>query len=340
MKIGGSSFKFNAVYLEAAATVVGKMEMNGPLSAFFDLKNPDPYFGMKSWEQAETRLVELAIEQALKKKGLSDIDIEMGFGGDLVDQLVPTHYAMRQFNIPFLGTYSACATVVQSLILASTFVDQNLASRALAFASSHNNMAEKQFRTPVEYGGPKKLTAQYTATGAGAGVISSLPTDIQIESATIGTIIDALQKDPTDMGTAMAPAAAHTISRHFKALRLNPDDYDLILTGDLATIGSPILVDLLKQEGYDISKRHQDCGQLLYSDDQPTFAGGSGAGCCAIVTFGYIVEQLRRKALKKVLIVATGALLNPLIVVQKETIPCVAHAIALSATDLDGGEGS
>jgi stage V sporulation protein AD len=159
-----------------------------------------------------------------------------------------------------------------------------------------------------------------------------------VESATVGIILDALQKDPTDMGSAMAPAAAHTISRHLKELKLNSNYYDLILTGDLATVGSPILVDLLKRDGYDISKRHNDCGKLLYNNDPSTFSGGSGAGCCAIVTFGYIVEKLRRKELNKVLVIATGALLNPLIVAQKETIPCVAHAIALSSNN--GGDGS
>ena len=336
MKNSGTSFKFDHVYLESTAAVVGEMEMNGPLSAFFDVKDPDPYFGMKSWEQAEMRIVELAIKEALKKKGLTDKSVDIAFGGDLVNQLVPTHYAMRQFDIPFMGVYSACATVVESLILASTFVDKQLATRALAFASSHNNMAEKQFRTPVEYGGPKGLTAQYTATGAGAGIVSNTPSHIKIESATVGIVIDALQKDPTDMGSAMAPAAAHTINRHLKELKLNSNYYDLILTGDLATVGSPILTDLLKRDGYDLSERHHDCGKLLYDDEQATFAGGSGAGCCAIVTFGYIAKKLRRKELNKVLVVATGALLNPLIVAQKETIPCVAHAIALSS----GGDGS
>lgn len=337
MKVGGTSFKFNNVYLESTAAVVGEMEMNGPLSSFFDIKNPDPYFGTKSWEQAESRLSELTISEVLKKNGLTDTDVGIGFGGDLINQLVPTHYAMRQFDIPFMGVYSACATIVESLILASTFVENSLSTRALAFSSSHNNMAEKQFRTPVEYGGPKGLTSQHTATGAGAGIVSSIPADIKVESATVGIVLDAMQKDPTDMGSAMAPAAAHTINRHLKELKLNSNYYDLILTGDLATVGSPILIDLLKRDGYDISERHNDCGKLLYEDTQPTFAGGSGAGCCAIVTFGYIAEKLRRKELNKVLVVATGALLNPLIVAQKETIPCVAHAIALSSV---GGDES
>ncbi|MCL2560663.1 MAG: stage V sporulation protein AD [Turicibacter sp.] len=338
MKEKGASFKLNHVYLESTATVVGAMEMNGPLSSYFDIRNPDPYFGKKSWEQAETAMSELAILKAMVNAGVTAEDVDFAFGGDLVNQLVPTHYAMREFDIPFIGTYSACATVVESLILASTFVDHDYATRALAFSSSHNNMAEKQFRTPVEYGAAKGATAQYTATGAGVGIVSQKPSAVKIESATIGIIVDAEQNNPSDMGTAMAPAAAHTISTHLKEMGLAPDHYDLILTGDLASVGSPILIDLLKQDGYDISGIHQDCGLLLYDDEQPTFAGGSGAGCCSIVMFGYIAEKLRRKELKNVLVVATGALLNATIVAQKESIPGIAHAIALSSAEVKGGE--
>lgn len=337
MKLGRSSYKFENVYLETSATIVGEMEANGPLEQYFDITETDPYFGKKSWEQAEMYMTELAIKKAFEKIDITDIDVDIAFGGDLVNQLVPTHYAMRNFDIPFVGVYSACASGIESLVVASTFLDHGLATRAMAFSSSHNNMAEKQFRMPVEYGGPKGGTAQYTATGSGVGILSNIPTDIKIESATLGMVIDAMQDDPADMGSAMAPAAAHTISRHFKELNLNSNYYDLILTGDLASVGSPILIDLLKREGYDIENRHNDCGNMLYHEQQPTFAGGSGAGCVSIVTFSYIVEMLRKKQLNKVLIVGTGALLNSIIVAQKETIPCIAHAVALSSHD-GGGE--
>jgi len=337
VKFGRSSYRFENVYLEASATVVGEMEAQGPLGKYFDIQESDPYFGMKSWEQAEMRMSELAIEKVFEKLGIKNTDIDLAFGGDLVNQLVPTHYAMRIFDIPFIGVYSACASVIESLVLASVFLDHQLASRALAFASSHNNMAEKQFRMPVEYGGPKGNTAQYTATGTGAGILSNLPMNIKIESATIGMVVDAMQKNPADMGSAMAPAAAHTIIRHLKELGLNSNYYDLILTGDLSSIGSPILIDLLKRDGYDIESRHNDCGNMLYDAKQPTFAGASGAGCVSIVMFSYIVEMLRTKQLNKVLIVGTGALLNSTIVAQKETIPCIAHAIALSSCDVGGG---
>lgn len=336
MKLGRSSYQFCNVYLEASATIVGQMEADGPFGKYFDVSVADPYFGKKSWEQAESQMSGMALDEVLKKAGLNDSDIDIAFGGDLVNQLVPTHYAMRMFDIPFVGVYSACASVVESLILASNFLDNKLADRALAFASSHTNMAEKQFRMPVEYGGAKGDTSQYTATGAGVGLLSTKPASIKVESATIGVIIDAMQKDATDMGSAMAPAAAHTISRHLKEVGLNSNYYDLILTGDLSSVGSPILIDLLKREGYDIGNWHNDCGKMLYHAHQSTFSGGSGAGCVSIVTFGYIVEMLKTKQLNKVLVVGTGALLNSLIVAQKETIPCIAHAIALSSHEVGG----
>jgi len=336
MKVGRSSYKFENVYLDTGATVVGQMEADGPLGKYFDIKESDPYFGKKSWEQAETHMTELAISKVLEKANLKESDVDIAFGGDLVNQLVPSNYAMRMFNIPFMGVYSACANATHAMILASTFLERKLANRALAFASSHTNMAEKQFRMPVEYGAAKGDAAQYTATGTGIGILSSTPTDIKIESATVGVIVDAMQDDPADMGSAMAPAAAHTISRHLKELGLNSNHYDLILTGDLSKIGSPILIDLLKREGYDIEARHNDCGKMLYDESQPTFAGASGAGCVSIVTFSYVMDMLRKKKLNKVLIVGTGALLNSLIVAQKETIPCVAHAIALTSHDMGG----
>lgn len=339
MKLGRSSYRFENVYLEANATVVGQMEAQGPLGTYFDVMETDPYFGKKSWEQAEIAMNERVIEKIMTKAQLKTTDIDMAIGGDLINQLVASNYAMRMFDIPFVGVYSACATAIEAMILASTFIDHNLANRILTFSSSHTNMAEKQFRMPVEYGGPKGGTSQHTATASGAGILSSQPTDIKIESATFGMVIDANQNDPADMGSAMAPAACHTINRHFKELGLNSNYYDLILTGDLSNIGSPILIDLLKREGYDITSRHNDCGKMLYDASQATFAGASGAGCVSAVTLSYIIALLKEKQLNKVLVVGTGALLNALIVSQKETIPCVAHAIALS-TNQTGGDAS
>ena len=331
MKVGKASWKFKKVYLQESATAVGEFEADGPLSKYFDIKDRDPYFGKKSWEQAEMHMLKLAIEKSMEKANIKETDINVAFGGDLVNQLVPTHYAYREFDIPFFGVYSACATMAESLLLASSFVDAGYADKAMASASSHNLMAEKQFRNPEEYGGPKGDTAQFTATAAGVGIIGNTESKIRIESATAGIIVDAMQNNPNDMGSAMAPAAAQTLKQHFEDLCTKPEDYDLILTGDLSRIGSPILIDLLTEAGYDISKVHNDCGKMIYGDDQSVFAGGSGAGCSAAVVYGYITDLIRRKQLNKVLIVATGALLNPLIMAQKETIPCIAHAVVLSS---------
>ena len=334
MKVGNQSWKFNNdVFLLEAATAVGQVESQGPLKDYFDLSYDDPYCGQKSWEQAESQLMRSAIQKVINKAGINENDISVSFAGDLVNQIVPTHYVFRETNIPFFCIYGACSTSMESLLLSSIFVDSNNAQIALAATSSHNSSAERQYRNPTEYGGPKPDTAQYTVTGSGVALVSHKKTNIRIESGTAGFIVDAAQKNVNDMGTAMAPAAAQTIKQHFQDLGIDPSYYDLILTGDLATCGSPILIDILKSEGYDISKQHNDCGKLIFSKEQPVFAGGSGCGCCAVVTYGYIKKLLEEKKLKRVLVVATGALLNPLIVQQKETIPCIAHAVALCAED-------
>ena len=334
MKVGNQSWKFNNdVFLLEAATAVGQVESQGPLKDYFDLSYDDPYCGQKSWEQAESQLMRSAIQKVINKAGINENDISVSFAGDLVNQIVPTHYVFRETNIPFFGIYGACSTSMESLLLSSIFVDSNNAQIALAATSSHNSSAERQYRNPTEYGGPKPDTAQYTVTGSGVALVSHKKTNIRIESGTAGFIVDAAQKNVNDMGTAMAPAAAQTIKQHFQDLGIDPSYYDLILTGDLATCGSPILIDILKSEGYDISKQHNDCGKLIFSKEQPVFSGGSGCGCCAVVTYGYIKKLLEEKKLKRVLVVATGALLNPLIVQQKETIPCIAHAVALCAED-------
>ena len=334
MNVGRQSWRFNNnVYLLETATAVGPLEAEGPLREFFDVKFEDSYCEQKSWEQAEANLMKNAIEQIFLKTNLREKDISIAFAGDLLNQIVPTHYTFRDFDIPFFGVYGACSTSMEALLLSSVFVNSNHASIAMAGTSSHNMSVERQFRNPTEYGGPKPDTAQFTVTGAGVALVGNQPTSIKIESATAGIIIDAQQSNPNDMGSAMAPAAAHTIKQHFEDLKLDADYYDLILTGDLATCGSPIVIDILRRDGYDIKAIHEDCGKIIYSDEQAVFSGGSGAGCCAVVTFGYIKELLMKKKLNRVLVVATGALLNPLILQQKETIPCIAHAVAFHAVE-------
>ena len=334
MRVGKHSWRFdNSVYLQDTATAVGPLESQGPLAEYFDVKYDEPYCGQKSWEQAESQLMRSAISKVLNKCKLKDGDISVSFAGDLVNQIVPTHYVFREFNIPFFGVYGACSTSMESLLLSSIFIDSENANLALAATSSHNSTAERQYRNPTEYGGPKPDTAQYTVTGSGVAIVGHKKTPIRIESGTVGVIVDAAQNNPNDMGSAMAPAAAQTIKQHLTDFKLDPSYYDLILTGDLAHVGSPILIDILKNEGLDISQNHNDCGKLIFSEDQSVFAGGSGCGCCAVVTYGYIKELLIQKKIKRVLVVATGALLNPIILQQKETIPCIAHAVALVAED-------
>lgn len=264
MKAGRQSWKFNDVYLLETATAVGPLESQGPLKDDFDVMFDEPYCGQKSWEQAESQLMRSAITKVIEKAKIQENEISVAFAGDLVNQIVPTHYTFRETNIPFFGIYGACSTSMESLMLSALMVDSDNAKIALAATSSHNSSAERQYRNPTEYGGPKPETAQYTVTGSGVALVSHKKTKIRIESATAGIIVDAAQNNPNDMGAAMAPAAAHTIKQHFVDLGVDPSYYDLILTGDLASCGSPIVVDILRQEGYDISEQHNDCGKLVF----------------------------------------------------------------------------
>ncbi|MCL1951016.1 MAG: stage V sporulation protein AD [Turicibacter sp.] len=330
MKIGKQSWRFeNKVYIQETATSVGPLEAKGPLGKFFDVRYDEPYMGQKTWEQAEIQLIRGTLQTLFNKSGLHEKDICLALCGDLVNQLVPSHYAFREFNLPFLGMYGACATGIQSLLLSAVLVDSFQANHVIAGASSHTMTVERQFRNPVEYGGPKPETAQNTIMGAGLALVSRKPSPVRIESATAGIIVDAGQKNPNDMGSAMAPAAAQSLMQHLDDLGLNEDYYDMIVTGDLAKCGTPVFINILKQKGIEVEDIHSDCGNLIYSDKQKVFSGGSGAGCCPVVTFGYLCDLLKHQKVKRVLVLATGALLNPLIMQQKESIPCIAHAVAL-----------
>ncbi len=323
----------NTVYLKGTGTSVGPLEKEGPLGDYFDRDYKDNYCGEKNWESAEERLLNDAITIAIVNSGLTNDDIDIVIAGDLINQNVISNYVMRDFDIPFLDMYGACSTSMQTLLTASLLINSHEFTHIVAAASSHNSTAERQFRYPTEYGGQKPKTTTFTVTGAGASVATSEPSTIKITSVTIGRVIDAKQKNPNDMGSAMAPAASDTIIRHLKDLNIKPDYYDMIVTGDLSKVGTNILLEIMKQEGYDISKLHEDCGKLIYSDKQPVFAGGSGCACCAVVTYGYIKNLLEINKIKRVLVVATGALLNPIMMLQKETIPSIAHAVAFEKCD-------
>jgi stage V sporulation protein AD len=320
------------IFIHSSGTAVGPKEAQGPLGSVFDIRHDDLHCGEENWELAERRLMTESMEACLKKANLTYEDIDFFLAGDLLNQNVTANYVARHHQIPFLCMFGACSTSMQTLAVGSALIDGGFAKRILATTSSHNATAERQFRYPTEYGGQKPDSATTTVTGAGTVLISQESGSVKVTAATIGRVQDFGITNPFDMGSAMAPAAADTIQRHFKDLNRKPDDYDLILTGDLSGVGSPILLQLLKDEGYDLSNIHNDCGLMIFRPDQGVFAGGSGCACSAVVTYGHILKELSCGRLKKVFVVATGALLNPVMIQQKESIPSIAHGVVLEKT--------
>ena len=331
--LGSQSVEFSSPpYILQSAAVVGQKESEGPLRDSFDCVLSDDKCGADSWEQAEAAILNSAVQYALKKAQLSPTDIDYVLGGDLINQCVSAHYGLRELKIPFFGLYGACSTMTESMSLAAMLIGGGYARRAVCVTSSHFCSAEKQFRYPLEYGGQRAPSAQWTVTGSGAAVLSAegTPDLPRVTHITTGKIVDKGITDIANMGAAMAPAAIDTLIAHFKDTGRRPEDYDLILTGDLGVIGSDILVELMADEGYDISELHNDCGKLIYSiDEQDVHAGGSGCGCCASVLCGHILKEMRRGVYERVLVMATGALMNPMTVQQGESIPAIAHAVAI-----------
>ncbi|WP_270179122.1 stage V sporulation protein AD [Alkalihalobacillus sp. CinArs1] len=328
MKIGKQTWKFSNVYVQSVGTAVGPKEAEGPLGECFDVTYDNLHCNEENWELAERKLLEDSITNCLSKKGFSKEDVDIYVSGDLLNQIVSATYSARALQIPFLGVFGACSTSMESLAVASSLVEGGFATSAVAGVSSHNATAERQFRYPTEYGGQKPGTATATVTGAGAVLISTDASDIRITAATVGRVVDWGVKDPFDMGSAMAPAAADTIATHFKDLDIEPTEYDLIATGDLSAVGSPIVRDLLLEDGYDITNNHNDCGLMVYRPDQEeVFAGGSGCACSAVVTYGHLMDLLKKGRYNKILVVATGCLHSPVMVQQKESMPAIAHAV-------------
>lgn len=315
----------------ATAAVGGPFEARGPLSEDFDILHGDLWLGQDSYEKAEKKMLEEACEIAIQKTSLQKQDIQFFLSGDLLNQIISSSFAARTLGAPFLGLYGACSSSMESLALGALIVDSQSARYVLCGAASHNAAVEKQYRYPTEYGSQKPPTAQWTVTGAGVALLGAGETGLQVTSATIGRVVDMGLNDPFNMGGAMAPAAVDTITAHFRDLGVSGRDYDLIATGDLGRVGHRIAADLLKKHGLEIpEERFTDCGILIYSKDQPAvLAGGSGCGCSATVVYGHIMNRLRKGEFKKVLIVATGALLSPLSYQQKESIPCIAHAVSI-----------
>ena len=323
---------YKNVYIKETGTIAGTYEANGPLKDYYDKTyTKDLYFGETSWEHAEIKLLKDTISLLLRKSKMKESDVDLLISGDLQNQIASSDYASREFNIPFLGIYNACATSSEGLIIGSTFVDSKRAKNCIVSTVSHNTSAEKQYRNPTEYGTPKPETATFTVTGGAAILLTNDKTDIRIESATIGKTIDKGTKDVNHMGAVMAPAAADTIYRHLQDLGRSVDYYDLILTGDLGKYGKEILINYMKEVyQLDISSNYDDCGTMIYDvDKQPVLAGGSGPACSALVNYSYILKKMRERKLQKVLMVPTGALFSPTMYFQKESLPAIAHAVSL-----------
>ncbi len=316
----------------ASSAVGGPFEAKGALAEDFDMLHGDMWLGQKSFEKAEKKLLEQACEIAIDKAGMKKEDVQFFISGDLMNQIISSSFAARTIGVPFLGVFGACSSSMESLALAALIVNSRAGKNALAAASSHNGSVEKQFRYPTEYGSQKPPTAQWTVTGAGAALVASEGDGPRITSATVGRVVDMGLSDPYNMGGAMAPAAVDTITAHLRDLNIDPAYYDVIATGDLGKIGHHIAADLLIKHGIDMPKDvFTDCGLMIYKQEQPVFAGASGCACSATVTFGHFMNRLKKGELKRILVVATGALLSPLSYQQKETIPCIAHAVAIEA---------
>jgi stage V sporulation protein AD len=314
----------------ATFSVVGPKEGEGPLKEYFDEIINDDTCGKDSFEKAERDLMFTAIKESIIRAGIKQKDVNYLFAGDLLNQIISSGYAAREFEIPFFGLYGACSTMSESLSLASLMIDGGFADYVVAATSSHFSAAERQFRFPLEYGSQRSKTAQWTVTGAGAMVLGKEGNFPSIRYVTTGIVKDYGVKDANNMGAAMAPAAVDTIYRHFKDTGRNPKDYDIIATGDLGSVGKQITAKLLLEYGYDIRENHIDCGDSIFNNEiQKTEAGGSGCGCSAVVTCGYLYKKLMRKEINKVLLISTGALMSTTSTLQGESIPGIAHAVSI-----------
>lgn len=319
----------------ASASVVGKKEGEGPLRDYFDQVNEDTKFGQDSWEKAESQMQTLALQTALKKASISASSVDMLFAGDLLNQCIGTSFAARGTDIPFYGLYGACSTMAESLSLASMAVEGGFANHAAAMTSSHFASAERQYRLPLEYGGQRTPTAQWTVTGSAAFILGAHDQPPYIRAITTGKIVDLCVADANNMGAAMAPAFVDTVIGHFKDTGLKPSDYDLIVSGDLGSVGKSLALDLFHREGYDMGDVLDDCGTMIFDlETQDVHAGGSGCGCSAVVLSGYLLNKMESRKFKNILFCGTGALLSPVSTQQGETIPAVCHAVAIS---MEGG---
>lgn len=329
MKIGKSSFVFKNVFLEETAVAIGSLEAKGKMKSYADIVYEDQYINEKSFEAAERKMQKETIEKLKSKKYLIDGNIDLILGGDLINQEIISTFVMRDFDIPFVGLYGACSTFGLATIIGAIFIECNAAKKVITLASSHTQTAERTFRYPIEYGGAKEDSTTLTVTGCGAMLLTNKKSKIQVTGATIGKVYDFDYKNSFDLGGAMAPSAIETLLTHFNDFKRKTSDYDLILTGDLSQIGFSVVSTALNEK-FENVKNYDDCGLIVYDYfTQKVFSGGSGCGCSAVVTCGYIKEKLLSGELNRVLICPTGALMNQTTTLQKESIPAITHAFVL-----------
>lgn len=327
----GKTFKFSNASIMSWASVVGKAEGEGPYGDEFDEIVEDNKGTAETWEQAEAQLQQKSLQHAMDKIGLIPENMDLIVAGDLLNQCTGSSYGLKDFYIPFLGVYGACSTFAESLIIAASLVNAGYVDNASAVTSSHYSSAERQFRFPLNYGGVRTPTAQWTATASGAAIVAATQNPPFIRAATIGKIQDMGINDLNNMGAAMAGAAYDTITRHFRHTGTHPENYDLIVTGDLGQVGSELMYELFRRDGVSIEKLHKDCGLMLYDrQKQDVHAGGSGCGCSASIMCGHFFKRILSGELKRILYTATGALMSPTMVQQGGTIPGIAHAVEIA----------
>ena len=330
-RLGKQTIKFNTPpTITETSSIVGPKEAQGPLAKYFDQCLEDEFWGEKTWEKAESKIIKENVNTLIFKSGIPIDQIDYCFAGDLLNQCISSSFGLRDINLPFFGVFGACSTFVESMCLGSVFIEGGGAKNVVCATSSHFCSAEKQFRFPLELGNQRTPTAQWTVTGSGASLLSSSGSGPYITNITPGKIIDMGIKAANNMGAAMAPAAFDTLITHLQDTCRKPSYYDLIITGDLGYIGKDILTELAETKGYNIKNNYNDCGVLIFDkNEQDTHSGGSGCACVATTFSGYLYKQLKSRKINKILLIATGALMNATSSQQGESIPGIAHAISI-----------
>ena len=329
-KMGKQTVSFdNPPTILECSSIVGPKEAQGPLAKYFDQTLEDEFYGEKTWEKAESKILKENINLLVAKSGIPFDKIDCIFAGDLLNQCISSSFGLRDSNIPFFGIFGACSTFVEGLCLGSICAE-SFAENVLCATSSHFCSAEKQFRFPLELGNQRTPTSQWTVTGSGAAMLSRSGSGPYITNITIGKIVDLGIKDANNMGAAMAPAFADTLISHFVDTGRSPNYYDLIISGDLGYVGKDIAIDIAKSQGYNIKSNYNDCGVLIFDKEkQDTHSGGSGCACIGTVFSGYLFKELKSRKVKKILLIATGALMNSTSSQQGESIPGIAHAVSI-----------